>query len=90
MTGIITAISQIMFAVPTDPGLAVGEVDKDGQKLVDMYEYNTALYFDHNFYSTNHAYAWGPGASMLCCVLLILPSCYGYWQLGHKVSLGPF
>ncbi|KAG2162121.1 hypothetical protein JADG_001860 [Aureobasidium aubasidani] len=33
---------------------------------------------------------FGALASMLVCVLCVLPSYYGYWQLGRDVTLGPF
>lgn len=32
---------------------------------------------------------WGAVAATLCCVLLVLPVYWGFWQLGRKVSLNP-
>ncbi|OQV01136.1 hypothetical protein CLAIMM_06543 [Cladophialophora immunda] len=40
-------------------------------------------------YSTNKAYAAAAVATMLTCALLILPSYYGFWELGRNVSLSP-
>ena len=41
-------------------------------------------------YKTNHGFMWGALASILFCVLCVLPSYWGYWQLGRDVTLGPF
>jgi hypothetical protein len=40
-------------------------------------------------YATNKAFTVAAVASMLTCALLILPSYYGFWQLGRSVSLSP-
>jgi hypothetical protein len=40
-------------------------------------------------YSTNKGFTAAAVASMLTCALLILPSYYGFWQLGRQVSLSP-
>ncbi|KAJ9602543.1 hypothetical protein H2200_013086 [Cladophialophora chaetospira] len=40
-------------------------------------------------YSTNKGYTAAAVTSMLTCALLILPSYYGFWQLGRNVSLSP-
>lgn len=40
-------------------------------------------------YVTRLEFAWGALASTVVVVLLILPSYWGFWQLGRKVSLGP-
>jgi hypothetical protein len=41
-------------------------------------------------YQTNHGFMYGALASILVCVLCVLPSYWGYWQLGRDVTLGPF
>lgn len=42
------------------------------------------------FYNTNYRYLAGALASMVACVLCVLPAYWGYWELPHDVSLGPF
>lgn len=46
--------------------------------------------FDRVHYSTNWGFLAGAIASMLVCVICVLPSYWGYWELGRPVSLGPF
>lgn len=33
---------------------------------------------------------WGAFASILFCIVCVLPVYWGYWQLGRNVTLGPF
>lgn len=48
-------------------------------------QYSTSIH-----YKTNRNYMYGALASILFCVLCVLPSYWGYWQLGRDVTLGPF
>ena len=41
------------------------------------------------YYVGKPAFAWGAFASTIVVVMLILPSYWGFWQLGRKVTLGP-
>lgn len=41
------------------------------------------------YYYSKFGFAWGAFASTIVVVALILPSYWGYWQLGRKVTLGP-
>jgi hypothetical protein len=41
-------------------------------------------------YQTNKRFMYGALASILFCILCVLPSYWGYWQLGRDVTLGPF
>ncbi|KAH0157093.1 hypothetical protein KCU67_g8051, partial [Aureobasidium melanogenum] len=54
-------------------------------KDFEAVQYGTSIH-----YKTNKPYMWGALASMLVCVLCVLPSYWGYWQLGRDVTLGPF
>jgi len=45
---------------------------------------------DETYFVSKFPFAWGAFASTIVVVLLILPSFWGYWELGRKVSLGPF
>ncbi|QDS77775.1 hypothetical protein FKW77_005240 [Venturia effusa] len=41
------------------------------------------------FYVSHWAFLWAAIASLLTCVCLLLPSYWGFWQLGRKVTLSP-
>ena len=52
--------------------------------------YNATMYRDTVHYSTNKWYMIGAVISNFICVLCVLPSYWGFWQLGRKVALSPF
>ncbi|KIY01333.1 uncharacterized protein Z520_02885 [Fonsecaea multimorphosa CBS 102226] len=41
------------------------------------------------YYQTKYGWMFGALASTLVCVLLVLPSYWGFWELGRKVTLNP-
>ena len=45
---------------------------------------------DTIYYQTHRTFLWLALASMLVCIICVLPAYYGFWELGRKVSLGPF
>ncbi|EME84606.1 uncharacterized protein MYCFIDRAFT_210925 [Pseudocercospora fijiensis CIRAD86] len=53
-------------------------------------QYSAVEYKDTIHYRTNWAYGIGAIASTFFCVLCVLPVYWGWWQLGRKVTLGPF
>ena len=55
-----------------------------------MFYYNASIWADTIHYRTNFWYMGGAIASTLLCIACVLPSYYGFWQLGRKVTLGPF
>ncbi|KAK6439679.1 hypothetical protein LTR95_004121 [Oleoguttula sp. CCFEE 5521] len=48
------------------------------------------MYTESIHYNTRFLYVMGAIISTVVCVLSVLPTYWGYWQLGRKVSLGPF
>lgn len=40
-------------------------------------------------YNTNKPFMYGAIFTMLFCILCVLPSYWGFWELGRKVTLGP-
>jgi hypothetical protein len=52
--------------------------------------FNATMYRDSVHYSTNIHYMIGAVVSNFICVLCVLPSYWGFWQLGRKVALSPF
>lgn len=51
---------------------------------------NATQFKDETYYVSRMAFAWGALASTLVVVALILPSYWKFWELGRKVTLGPF
>lgn len=51
---------------------------------------NTVQFKDETYYVSRMAFAWGALASTIVVVALIIPSYWGFWELGRKVTLGPF
>jgi hypothetical protein len=87
LNNVVLSINQIMFTLATDP-LINNASYPDG--IAPLTSYNATLRRTNIHYVTHTPYMWGAFASMLVCVLLILPTYWGFWQLGRKVSLGPF
>lgn len=81
-------INEITFAASTDMG---GELFKLLQMPKDPYiqVYDATIYSSSIHYLTNFGFMAGAIASTVICALLILPTYWGYWQLGRKVTLGP-
>lgn len=83
--GLIGKINSIMFGLATDvSGL---DPNNDFDKLE---WYPASIWADAVHFETHFWYMGGAAASTIVCLVLILPSYYGFWQLDHKVSLGPF
>lgn len=51
---------------------------------------DTIQFKDETYYVSRMPFAWGAFASTLIVVALIIPSYWGFWKLGRKVTLGPF
>lgn len=82
---IVSQINQLMFIYTLDPYDA--DVNNNSTYTTSL---TGLLYRDSVHYQTDFHYMWGALASMFFCVICVLPSYYGYWQLGRKVTLGPF
>lgn len=50
---------------------------------------NMTMLKDETYYASKFGFAWGAFASTIVVVALIVPSFWGYWELGRKVTLGP-
>ncbi|EMC99606.1 hypothetical protein BAUCODRAFT_29977 [Baudoinia panamericana UAMH 10762] len=93
---VMQSINQIMFSLATDPYISdytpyYPGVNETEQRVAPMtINKDVILVRQSVHYATNFGYMWGAFASMLICVVLVLPSYWGFWQLGRKVSLGPF
>nr|OQO23975.1 hypothetical protein B0A51_08192 [Rachicladosporium sp. CCFEE 5018] len=81
---LVAMINEIMFLVATDAS---------GTDPNSAHQYNTVqatMYTESIHYNTRFLYVMGAIISTVVCVLSVLPTYWGYWQLGRKVSLGPF
>lgn len=82
---LVQQINQIMFSLGTD----MSEMDPDNN-LSQTQSYTALVYRDKIHYVTEFRFMWGAVASMIVCILCVLPTYWGYWTLGRKVTLGPF
>ncbi|KAJ9627625.1 hypothetical protein H2203_002837 [Taxawa tesnikishii (nom. ined.)] len=92
---LVQSINGITFSMALDlGGVAYREAIRARAQAGDVdslaVNYNGTLYLEKVHYETDFGFMWGAFASMLVCVLCVLPTYYGYWQLGRKVTLGPF
>lgn len=83
---VVGKINQIMFALALD----ISNEDDDKDVLGGSLSRPATVYKDTIHYVTNTKYMWGAFASILVCILCVLPVYWGYWQLGREVTLGPF
>lgn len=83
---LVGKINQIMFALALD----ISGEDDDKNVALGTLVRPAHVIQDAIFYKTNFAFMYGALASMLVCVICVLPVYYGYWQLGRPVTLGPF
>lgn len=83
---ILRRMNLLMFTLSVDPFFDNPDNDFSAN-LTQMFakEYSQSIH-----YKTNHGFMYGALASILFCVLCVLPSYWGYWQLGRDVTLGPF
>jgi hypothetical protein len=58
--------------------------------LVGIHKYDTATVYKDVFYKTNWKYAGGAVAATVLIILCIVPLYWKFWELGRKVTLGPF
>lgn len=87
---VVTSINQIMLLNT----MKVGVTDPNGYDTslgpLPATTFNATMYRDTVHYSTNIYYMIGAVVSNFICVLCVLPSYWGFWQLGRKVALSPF
>lgn len=82
---VIQRINEIMFALATD----MSGMDPSNDRTATS-AYNATVYRDKIHYVSHFAYMWGAFASTLVCAICVLPVYWGFWELGRKVTLGPF
>ena len=83
---ILTQINSLAFVAATDYQLW----DADSSALPPVQKFVAQEYADKIHYRTRWPYLFGALASTLVCVVCILPSYWGFWELGHAVTLDPF
>lgn len=94
---VVQQINRIMFTLATDPWFlnpdnpwSSSDFDPDRNYTAFLYPVNETQTSTSIHYKTNTGYMFGAIASVLVCILCVIPSYYGYWQLGHDVTLCPF
>ena len=73
----MTSINQIMFTLSSDIYYNSASYPDRNASLAPQTTYNATLYRDVVHYETHTAYMWGAFASMLVCIVLILPTYWG-------------
>ncbi|KAF7196558.1 Homocysteine S-methyltransferase 1 [Pseudocercospora fuligena] len=86
MPSVIGKINQMMFALALD----ISNEDDDKNITAGSLSRPAVVYKDTIHYVINKAYVFGALASIIFCILCVLPTYWGYWQLGRDVTLGPF
>lgn len=79
-----------MFSISIDALGYITDLNYNSSDTSSLSKYDAIGYSDNIHYVTRNPYMWGAFASMLCCILCVLRTYYGYWQLGRNVTLGPF
>jgi hypothetical protein len=83
---IVQQINMLMFSLAVDPW----RLNRDNNDYKVQHTYNATQYKTSLHYQTEEGFMWGAFGCMLVCVICVLPSYWGYWQLGRDVTLGPF
>ncbi|KAH0842950.1 hypothetical protein AYO21_03335 [Fonsecaea monophora] len=93
MTDLMIGLNTLTFLTAQDlwnrPGYTDTDVSWDAwsnssRVLVEATQRKAEVY-----YRTRYPWMFGALASTLVCVLLVLPSYWGFWELGRKVTLNP-
>lgn len=84
---VVAKINQIMFGYGTDisQDYLGRNVSPKDYPVLDGKRFPYTVHYRSNF-----NFMWGAVAATVCCVLLVLPVYWGFWELGRKVSLNPF
>jgi hypothetical protein len=84
---VVSSINEIMLLT----NLGIPAIwNTSSAPLAATSSFNATMYRDTVHYSTNKWYMIGAVISNFICVLCVLPSYWGFWQLGRKVALSPF
>jgi hypothetical protein len=78
--GVIQRINEIMFTLATDMS-----GNDPNNNMAQTTNFTATVYRDSIHYVSHYPWMWGAIASTLVCVLLVLPTYWGFWQLGRKV-----
>ncbi|KAF7187829.1 hypothetical protein HII31_10729 [Pseudocercospora fuligena] len=84
MQSLVAMINEIMFSVSMD----VSKTDPAHKN--EMESVPATIYTESIHYKTKYLYMMGAIISTMVCIACVLPTYWGYWQLGRKVGLGPF
>ena len=88
--GVLESINEIMFTLVADfslnaPGSAHGILAHNNVgSAYDSTQYSFSIH-----YRTNFTFMAGALISTFVCVLFVLPTYWGFWQLGRKLALSP-
>ncbi|OAP57429.1 hypothetical protein AYL99_08167 [Fonsecaea erecta] len=93
MTDLMVGLNTLTFLTAEDlwnrPGYVDTEVDWDVWSNASRVYVEATQRKPQVYYQTKYGWMFGALASTLVCVLLVLPSYWGFWELGRKVTLNP-
>lgn len=88
--GVLESINEIMFTLVADFSLYAPVAVNGNQSNHNIgFAYDSTQYSFSIHYHTNFTYMAGALVSTFVCVLFILPTYWGFWQLGRKLALSP-
>lgn len=94
LTEIMVDLNTLMFITSQDLGNRV-EAQWDNTTLNQVYVDQSSrlvsghMYLKEGHYETKWWFAGGAFAATIVCVLLVLPSYWGFWELGRPFTLSP-
>jgi hypothetical protein len=88
--GVLESINEIMFTLVADFSLD-SPVTVNGNQMNSTIgsAYDSTQYSFSIHYHTNFTFMAGALVSTFICVLFVLPTYWGFWQLGRKLALSP-
>lgn len=84
MQSLVAMINEIMFAISID----ISNTDPNNKHV--MKSVPASIFTESIHFKTRYLYMMGAIISSVVCIACVLPTYWGYWQLGRNVSLGPF
>jgi hypothetical protein len=88
--GVLESINEIMFTLAADFSLdAPVAVNGDQVSNTIGSAYDSTQYSFSIHYHSNFTFMAGALVSTFVCVLFVLPTYWGFWQLGRRLALSP-
>lgn len=88
--GVLESINEIMFTLVANFSLdSPAAISGSQSNHITGSAYDSTQYSFSIHYHSNFTYMTGALISTFVCVLFVLPTYWGFWQLGRKLALSP-